>query len=29
MPGWMTGEEGVTMGAVRSGRIRGFRGSGL
>ncbi|GAP85653.1 putative trfA protein [Rosellinia necatrix] len=29
MPGWMTGEEGVTMGAVRGGRIRGFRGSGL
>ncbi|RYC53744.1 hypothetical protein CHU98_g12465, partial [Xylaria longipes] len=29
MPGWMTGEDGVTMGAVRSGRIRGFRGSGL
>jgi len=29
MPGWMTGEEGVTMGAVRNGRIRGFKGSGL
>lgn len=29
MPGWMTGEEGVTMGAVRGGRIKGFRGSGL
>ncbi|KAI0870491.1 centromere protein Chl4/mis15/CENP-N [Hypoxylon argillaceum] len=29
MPGWMTGEDGVTMGAVRSGRIKGFRGSGL
>ncbi|KAF2969435.1 hypothetical protein GQX73_g4128 [Xylaria multiplex] len=29
MPGWMTGEDGVTMGAVRNGRIRGFRGSGL
>ncbi|KAK3988152.1 centromere protein Chl4/mis15/CENP-N [Cladorrhinum sp. PSN332] len=29
MPGWMTGEEGVTMGAVRSGRIRGHKGSGL
>ncbi|KAI1750602.1 centromere protein Chl4/mis15/CENP-N [Xylaria castorea] len=29
MPGWMTGEEGVTMGAVRNGRIKGFRGSGL
>ncbi|KAI0467770.1 centromere protein Chl4/mis15/CENP-N [Xylaria cf. heliscus] len=29
MPGWMTGEEGVTMGAVRHGRIKGFKGSGL
>ncbi|KAI1813046.1 centromere protein Chl4/mis15/CENP-N [Poronia punctata] len=29
MPGWMTGEEGVTMGAVRNGRIKGFKGSGL
>ncbi|KAI1184257.1 centromere protein Chl4/mis15/CENP-N [Nemania serpens] len=29
MPGWMTGEDGVTMGAVRGGRIKGFRGSGL
>ncbi|KAI0438086.1 centromere protein Chl4/mis15/CENP-N [Xylaria telfairii] len=29
MPGWMTGEEGVTLGAVRNGRIKGFRGSGL
>ncbi|KAI1106373.1 CHL4-domain-containing protein [Jackrogersella minutella] len=29
MPGWMTGEEGVTIGAVRHGRIRGFRGSGV
>ncbi|KAI0181722.1 CHL4-domain-containing protein [Hypoxylon sp. FL1284] len=29
MPGWMTGEEGVTAGAVRHGRIRGFRGSGI
>jgi central kinetochore subunit Mis15/CHL4 len=29
MPGWMTGDEGVTIGAVRNGRIRGFRGSGL
>jgi central kinetochore subunit Mis15/CHL4 len=25
MPGWMTGEEGVTIGAVRHGRIRGIR----
>ena len=23
MPGWMTGEEGITLGAVRNGRIRG------
>ncbi|PHH91932.1 hypothetical protein CDD83_9717 [Cordyceps sp. RAO-2017] len=29
MPGWMTGEEGVTTGVVRHGRIRGHRGSGL
>ncbi|KAI0901371.1 CHL4-domain-containing protein [Annulohypoxylon nitens] len=29
MPGWLTGEEGVTIGAVRDGRIRGFRGSGV
>ncbi|KAI1481411.1 CHL4-domain-containing protein [Daldinia eschscholtzii] len=29
MPGWMTGEEGVTIGAVRNGRIKGFKGSGL
>lgn len=29
MPGWMTGEEGVTIGAVRNGRIRGHKGSGL
>ncbi|XXG97430.1 hypothetical protein Hte_003731 [Hypoxylon texense] len=29
MPGWMTGEEGVTAGAVRHGRIKGFRGSGV
>ncbi|KAI1488978.1 centromere protein Chl4/mis15/CENP-N [Biscogniauxia mediterranea] len=28
-PGWMTGEEGVTLGAVRRGRIRGFKGSGV
>ena len=25
MPGWMTGQEGVTMGVVRHGRIRGSR----
>lgn len=29
MPGWMTGEEGVTVGAVRHGRIRGHKGSGM
>ncbi|KAL2213848.1 CHL4-domain-containing protein [Sarocladium strictum] len=29
MPGWMTGEDGVTLGAVRYGRFRGSKGSGL
>lgn len=29
MPGWLTGEEGVTIGAIRHGRIRGHKGSGL
>ncbi|KAK0389734.1 hypothetical protein NLU13_3307 [Sarocladium strictum] len=29
MPGWMTGEDGVTIGAIRHGRIRGNKGSGL
>lgn len=29
MPGWMTGEEGVTTGVVRHGRIRGHNGSAL
>jgi central kinetochore subunit Mis15/CHL4 len=29
MPGWMTGEEGVSLGVVRDGRIRGFKGSGM
>jgi central kinetochore subunit Mis15/CHL4 len=29
MPGWMTGEEGVSVGVVRSGRITGFMGSGI
>ncbi|KAK5636363.1 hypothetical protein RRF57_012075 [Xylaria bambusicola] len=29
MPGWMTGEDGVTRGAVKNGRIKGFKGSGL
>ncbi|WXC65301.1 hypothetical protein SNK03_011106 [Fusarium graminearum] len=29
MPGWMTGEEGVTTGLVKHGRIRGYKGSGI
>lgn len=29
MPGWMTGEEGVSIGLVKDGRIRGNKGSGL
>ncbi|RDL37979.1 Uncharacterized protein BP5553_05412 [Venustampulla echinocandica] len=29
MPGWMTGEEGVSVGIVRDGRIQGNKGSGL
>lgn len=29
MPGWLTGEEGVTLGAVRHGRIRGHHGSSV
>lgn len=29
MPGWMTGEEGVSVGVVRNGRFKGFKGSGL
>ncbi|KAL2073912.1 hypothetical protein VTL71DRAFT_11238 [Oculimacula yallundae] len=29
MPGWMTGEEGVSLGVVKEGRIRGFKGSGM
>jgi central kinetochore subunit Mis15/CHL4 len=29
MPGWMTGEEGVSVGVVRDGRIRGYKGSGM
>ncbi|CAI6096916.1 hypothetical protein V2G26_016097 [Clonostachys chloroleuca] len=29
MPGWMTGEETVTKGAVHRGRIRGQKGSGI
>lgn len=28
VPGWLTGEDGVTIGAVRHGRVRGHRGSG-
>ncbi|KAL2759642.1 hypothetical protein ACRALDRAFT_1046978 [Sodiomyces alcalophilus JCM 7366] len=29
MPGWLTGEEGVTVGEVRHGRVQGHHGSGL
>ena len=29
MPGWMTGEDGVTSGVVRNGRIFGHKGSGI
>lgn len=29
MPGWMTGEEGVSVGVVRDGRIKGWKGSGI
>jgi central kinetochore subunit Mis15/CHL4 len=29
MPGWMTGEEGVSLGVVREGRVRGGKGSGV
>lgn len=29
MPGWMTGEEGVSIGVVRDGRIKGYKGSGV
>ena len=29
MPGWMTGEEGVSIGLVQNGRIKGYKGSGL
>jgi central kinetochore subunit Mis15/CHL4 len=29
MPGWMTGEAGVSTGAVRNGVIRGHKGSGV
>ncbi|KAK0626966.1 centromere protein Chl4/mis15/CENP-N [Immersiella caudata] len=29
MPGWLTGDEGVSVGAVSCGRIRGYKGSGV
>jgi central kinetochore subunit Mis15/CHL4 len=29
MPAWMTGENAVTTGLVRDGRIRGYKGSGI
>jgi central kinetochore subunit Mis15/CHL4 len=29
MPGWMTGEEGVSLGVVRGGRVWGGKGSGV
>ncbi|KAI9852970.1 MAG: hypothetical protein M1824_001641 [Vezdaea acicularis] len=29
MPGWMTGEGGVSVAVVKNGRIRGYKGSGL
>ena len=29
MPGWMTGEEGVSIATVRHGRVKGHRGAGL
>jgi central kinetochore subunit Mis15/CHL4 len=29
MPAWMTGEEGVSVGVVRDGRIKGWKGSGV
>ncbi|RFU23904.1 hypothetical protein B7463_g12436, partial [Scytalidium lignicola] len=29
MPGWMTGEEGVSIGVVENWRIKGFKGSGI
>jgi central kinetochore subunit Mis15/CHL4 len=29
MPGWITGEEGVSVGVVKDGRIKGWKGSGL
>ncbi|KAI9801274.1 MAG: hypothetical protein M1833_002844 [Piccolia ochrophora] len=29
MPGWMTGEAGVSIGVIRNGRMRGNKGSGI
>lgn len=29
MPGWLTGEDGVSLGVVKDGRIQGFKGSGI
>lgn len=29
MPSWMTGEDGVSVGVVRDGRIKGMKGSGI
>lgn len=29
MPGWMTGEENISIGVVKEGRIQGFKGSAL
>lgn len=29
MPGWMTGEEGVSLGIIQDGRMRGFKGTGM
>ncbi|KAH7321220.1 centromere protein Chl4/mis15/CENP-N [Stachybotrys elegans] len=29
MPGWLTGEEGVSVGVVKQGRVQGHKGSGL
>ena len=29
MPGWMTGEEAVSVGLIQNGRIKGYKGSGL
>lgn len=29
MPGWMTGEAGISIGVIRGGRVRGNKGSGI